>query len=221
MGEARSQTARSGGIPKVIHRIWLKNPMPPEVASFGMAWQELHPTWTVRTWRDWDMPALRHQRWFDEASSPAQRADIVRLELLQRHGGVYVDTDFEPLKPLDDLLAGVSCFLASEDGHWLANSIMGAVPGHPFIADLVDGIPASIVANHGAPPNRQTGPKYVTSRYGAYVARCPENSVVVFPPSMFYPYHFTEPERRFERFPEAYAVHHWSGTWATDGNGQG
>jgi mannosyltransferase OCH1-like enzyme len=210
---------RGDAIPRIIHRIWLGAPMPPDVARFGKAWQRLHGGWTVRTWRDWDMPALQHQRWFDEAESPAQRADIVRLELLHRYGGVYVDTDFEPLRPLDDLLGAVRCFLASEDGHWLATGIMGAVPGHPFIADLVEGIPASIAANWGAPPNRQTGPQYVSGRYWSYTPGGGEDAVVVFPPSMFYPYHFSEPERRFDSFPDAYAVHHWSRSWATAADG--
>lgn len=190
--------------------------MPPDIARYGRAWARLHPGWTLRTWRDWDMPALRHQRWYDEASSPAQRADIARLELLHRHGGVYVDGDFEPLKPLDDLLAGVGCFLASEDERWLATGIMGATPGHPFIADLVDGIPDSILANPGAPPNVQTGPKYVSARHAAYVAAEPPDPVAVFPPALFYPYHFSEPERRLEHFPDAYAVHHWSHSWTID-----
>lgn len=207
------------GIPKMIHRIWLDAPMPIEVARLGRAWQELHPAWMVHTWRDWDLPALRHQQLFDAAWNPAQRADIARLELLHRHGGVYVDTDLEPRKPLDDLVAGTACFLGREDDRWLATGIMGSIPGHPFIADLLDGLPQSILDNPGAPPNRQTGPKYVSARYEAYAGRNPGSPVVIFPPSVFYPYHFSEPERRLESFPDAYAVHHWNHSWkaAPDG----
>lgn len=212
---ADAPTMGHRAIPRIIHRIWLGGPMPPEVAGFGRAWQALHPQWSVRTWRDWDLPALQHQHWFDQATGPAQRADIARLELLQRYGGVYVDTDFEPLKSLGELIAAVDCFLASEDGKWLSTGIMGAVPGHPFISHLMDGIPQSIIDNWGAPPNQQTGPKYVSGRYQSYVARVPHHPVVVFPPSMFYPYHFTEPARRFDHFPDAYAVHHWSDSWNT------
>jgi hypothetical protein len=36
---------------------------------------------------------------------------------------------------------------------------------------------------------------------------------VVFPKELFYPYHFTEPHRRFEYFADALAVHHWSHSW--------
>lgn len=212
MGE-RAAAGGSVRIPRVIHRIWLGGPMPPVVARYGKAWRDLHPGWLVRTWRDWDLPALTHQEWFDRAPSPAQRADIARLELLHRYGGVYVDTDFEPLKPLDALIAGTTCFIATEDGRWLATGIMGAVPGHPFVADLIDGLPRSIQEHQDAPPNQQTGPKYVSRRYQAYTEAHPDDPVTVFPAALFYPYHFTEPERAGDVFPDAYAVHHWSHSW--------
>jgi hypothetical protein len=37
--------------------------------------------------------------------------------------------------------------------------------------------------------------------------------VTVFPPELFYPYLWSEPERRGERFDHAYAVHHWAMSW--------
>ena len=35
---------------------------------------------------------------YERLRAPAERANILRLELLQRQGGVYVDTDFEALR---------------------------------------------------------------------------------------------------------------------------
>ena len=43
----------------------------------------------------------------DPARNLAERADVLRYEILRRHGGVYVDVDVECLRPLDDLLTGV------------------------------------------------------------------------------------------------------------------
>jgi mannosyltransferase OCH1-like enzyme len=190
--------------------------MPEEVARFGRAWVDLNPGWELHTWREWDLPALRNQLWFDHAASFASRADIARLELLHRFGGVYVDTDEEPLRPLEALIADTSCFLATEDGQWLATGVIGAVPRHPFITMLVDGIPASILANPDAAPNVQTGPKYVTAQWLTYEEIEDRSPVEVFPAALFYPYHFSEPERANEDFPEAFAVHHWAKTWVDD-----
>ena len=40
-----------------------------------------------------------------------------------------------------------------------------------------------------------------------------EADVTVLGADKFYPYHWEEPERAGEPFPDAYAVHHWSTTW--------
>ena len=65
---------------------------------------------------------------------PAERADILRLELLHRHGGVYLDADFECLQPIDPLLEGVDCFLGLLDSGRVSNAVIGAVPGHGLLA---------------------------------------------------------------------------------------
>ena len=199
-------------IPRRIHRIWLGGPMPPEVAEYGQRWKELHPGWQVRTWRDWDLPALRHQVCFDLATTPAASADIARLELLQRFGGLYVDTDAEPLRPFDPLLEESTCFLGREDDRWIATGVIGATPHHPFVNRLLDRLGRSVLSNPGAPPNEVSGPKFVTAVY-AELPVSERAHVTVYPPAYFYPYHFSEPDRASGPFPDAYAVHHWSHSW--------
>jgi len=201
-----------GGIPKVIHRIWLGPIEPPEFVAFGERWAELHPDWRVITWRDWMLPALDNQSLFDRAASPAQRADILRLELLRRYGGVYVDTDMEPLRPLDELLADQRCVFGREDDRWVATGIVAAVPGDPFVVHLCSSMAERMAAKQSAPPNESLGPKWITSELEQ---RAPgTEGVTVYPPELFYPYHFTEPHRRNERFDHAYTVHHWAHSWA-------
>ena len=201
-------------IPRIVHRVWIGGDLPREARRFGESWERHCPGWEVRTWRDWDLPPLINQEAFDATSNPAQKADLARLELLLRFGGVYVDTDFEALQPIEPLLDGIDCFLASEDHRFVSTGIMGSVPTHPFIAHLVNRVTSSIDAHAGEPPNRQSGPYFVTSELRAYRQSEPgRGDVVVFPPALFYPYHFTELERRHEEFPDAIAVHHWAGSW--------
>jgi mannosyltransferase OCH1-like enzyme len=201
-------------IPRIVHRIWLGSDIPRVARRFGESWEHHCPGWEVRTWRDWDLPPLINQRAFDEVTHPSQRADLARLELLWRFGGVYVDTDFEALRPIETVLDGVDCFLASEDRRFVGTAIMGSRPGHPFIGRLVERASASIAAHPGEPPNRQTGPFFVTAELKAYQrTNGRRDGVVVFPVDLFYPYHYSEPERRYDDFPGAVAVHHWTGSW--------
>src|SRR3954470_1157481 len=199
-------------IPRIIHRIWLgDDAMPSDFEAFGETWAQNHPRWEMRLWRPSELPQLRNQELFDRATSFAQKSDIARYELLLRYGGIYVDTDFECLRSFGDLLDGVEAFIGTEDGKHLTNALMGAVPGHPLFETIINAIPASIASGSGLPTNHTTGPHLVT-RVVAKDAQL-QQRVRVFESELFYPYLYNETYRREETFPDAYAVHHWAGSW--------
>ena len=122
--------------------------MPEAFAEFADGWKRLHPDWDYRLWGDGDLPPLRNQDLYDRAHEIAPGfegqlcSDIVRYELLYQFGGVWIDTDFECLKPIDDLMRGVVCLAAWEIQDRVANNaIMGADHGHPLIGRLIRGLP--------------------------------------------------------------------------------
>src|SRR3954447_25116694 len=201
-------TVRNLSIPRVFHRVWLGGaPIPAEYEAFARTWLDHHPGWEMVTWTDDTLPPLRNQALFEGATTAAGRADIARYEILHLHGGVYVDTDFECLRNIEELLDGVDAFSATEDGNHISIGIMGAVPGHPVFARAVEELGAHAAARPGRGPNETTGPHFFT----AVASGCDE--LVVFGRELFYPYYMDEPWRRGESFPDAYAVHHWANSW--------
>ena len=69
----------------------------------------------------------------------AHRADVLRLQLLIEHGGVYLDLDFLVLKPLSPLLHGPKDFVIGREGatsdggfHGLCNAVLLAKPNASF-----------------------------------------------------------------------------------------
>jgi mannosyltransferase OCH1-like enzyme len=126
-------------IPRVFHRIWLgPDPMPEEYVRLGETWKRNHRDWAHHLWAETNLPTdLERHEVYELLRRPAERADILRLELLHRLGGVYVDADLESLQPIDPLLDDVSCFLGSLDSGRVSNAIMGAVPGHPLLARAI------------------------------------------------------------------------------------
>ncbi len=40
-----------------------------------------------------------------------------------------------------------------------------------------------------------------------------KHGIFVFEKELFYPYNSNEKHRKGEHFPNAYAAHHWAGTW--------
>lgn len=168
-------------------------------------WERLHPHWQRRLWTDGNRPVLRNEECFQRATVAAQRADILRYELVYRFGGVYLDTDMECLRSIDELLDGVEAFAAEEQPGELAIGIFGAVARHPWLEDVIEQLPPSMRAHQSI--LRATGPGHFT----AVTKGHPE--VTVFPQEHFYPYLAHEPSRAAGPFPGAYAVHHWHGSW--------
>lgn len=188
--------------------------MPKQYELYGESWLHWHPQWRMITWTENNLPPLQNQRQFDDADIWAQKADIARYEILYRYGGVYIDTDFECLQNIEELLEGIDFFAATEDGLWVSIGIIGATPRHPLLATLIADIPKSMDAHPGAPPNEVTGPKFFTRKTRDFSSA--HEPITVFPKEWFYPYHFSEPDREHDSFPEAYAIHHWGGSWSGD-----
>lgn len=71
------------------------------------------------------------------------KADVLRLEILQKLGGIYLDTDSLLLKPLSPLV-GPDMVLARESSDSLAMSPIIAKPGAAFIDMWLAQIPAAL-----------------------------------------------------------------------------
>lgn len=127
-------------IPKTFHHIWLGSPVHPEHARRQETFAHHNPGWKNKVWTDKDITT----RYADLASRCphfAQRTDIYRYEILFREGGVFVDSDFECLQPLDPVLDNVSAFSVVENDKHTSAGFIGAVPGHPLYADLLHHLP--------------------------------------------------------------------------------
>lgn len=192
-----------GAIPHVIHRVWPgSDAMPEEYRRYGESWARHHPEWEMRLWTDADADELRCAEAMSRARTYVERSDLIRYEVLRRHGGVYVDTDFECLKPIDPLLEGVTAFAAYPRAGTskIATGVMGCVPGHPAFERAAERVHEAV----GSVRHGETGPWLMTE----IVREFPE--VTVFDAELFYPYHWTELHLRDVEFPDAYGAHHWS-----------
>jgi Glycosyltransferase sugar-binding region containing DXD motif len=198
-------------IPRTIHRVWLgEKALPEEHERFAATFARHHPDWEMRLWTDADLPTLdicAPQR--ELARTHAELSNLVRYEVLHRHGGVYVDTDVECRRPWTPLLRGIDAFAALEIPGGVCNAILGAVAGHPAFARAAR--LARDTLGTGAHSPDANGPRFLS------LVLEQEPNVAILPASLFYPYLWDEPERRHETFPDAYAVHHWTLSWLADG----
>jgi len=122
-------------IPRILHHIWLgPNPLPEEHEPWVESWKRHHPKWEHRLWTEDNLPLnpLRPEV-LERLRAPVERADILRLEILYAHGGVYLDTDLECLRPLDDVVEGRTFVGVSHKHGRITNTAIAAIPGHPLL----------------------------------------------------------------------------------------
>lgn len=212
-------------IPRIIHFVWLGSPLPEKTKKFVKTWEELHPDWTIRIWLDEDVPAfgLKNQAAFDRATNFGEKSDIFRYEILYRFGGVYVDTDFECIKPFDVLHRTCEFYTGvAQDNGSLLNGIIGVKKEHLVIKACIDHLTIGNGDHDAWRIMPYTGPHHFTHMFLAHLSECDKERTAIFPPTFFYPFpakyaaprNLTE-EAAKELFihPETFAVHYWACSW--------
>ena len=204
-------------IPRKIHQIWLGGELPARFNKWGDTWKRFNPDYEYRLWTDKDVDSIHieHRDIFNKAVNLGQKSDILRYEILRQQGGIYVDTDFECLKPFDDLLF-LEFFtgITTDADAQLYIGILGSMPSHP----IMDACASSIKPYYGNDGNGvmdATGPFYFTRHFFSNVSEDTQG-VVAFPMDFFYPFpnnvRFTGDALKYIT-PCSYAVHHWKTSW--------
>lgn len=198
---------RRGRIPRVVHRVWVGDvDLPAEARRFEETWRRHHPDWEMRLWRDTDIRSLVPEEALARCRSASEASNLARFAILASIGGVYIDTDVECLRSLDPLLKGVQAFAGWETEHRLGTAVLGGGPGHPLFEELAAF--AQVTAGRSINNVESTGPGLLT------LMAADRPNVTRFERELFYPYRWDERHRRDESFPDSYAVHHWSLSWA-------
>lgn len=94
-------------IPKKIHYCWFGgNPLPELALKCIASWKKNCPDYEIIEWNEsnFDLDINPYVREAYDAKKWAFVSDVARLYALVSFGGVYMDTDVEVIKPLDDLL---------------------------------------------------------------------------------------------------------------------
>ena len=176
-------------IPKIIHHIWLGNRLPAIYRKYIDSWKEFHPDWQFRLWTDKDLNSFKFVSGnaFWRSMNFGQRSDILRLEILYRYGGVYVDTDFLCLKPHDpfhhtcDFYIG---FFASN----MCNALLGSAPKHPIVRRCLEKIKnCSHLSSEEKKIYTQTGPILLSHQVRDYINNGGQGAIA-YPPTYFYPF---------------------------------
>jgi mannosyltransferase OCH1-like enzyme len=158
---------------------------------------------------------LHNRSFYNSVLNHGLRSDILRWEVLNRFGGIYVDTDFECLKPLDALNLRYDFYTALQplDTMYvqLGSALFGSVPDHPVLNHCIETIKDDW-ALKGV--SKKAGPIHFSKSFFARAGRN-ESRDIAFPAHYFYPLgcrQFLMRKRKWLKLG-AWAVHHWSKSW--------
>lgn len=197
-------------IPKKIHYIWFGDkPFPPLERKCIDSWRRVLPEYEIICWDennyDNESPvfkkSLKNKKW-------AFCADIARLDILNKHGGLYLDTDVEVIKPFDNFLNN-SLFIGKESEKYLGCAVIGSEKEHPFIKNCLD---ASI---ESMKKDFIPLPKIMTYVYDKMLSE--DNAINVYDVEYFYPYNPYAKDIKLLLFEDVtlntHAIHHWNYSW--------
>ena len=191
-------------IPKLIHQIWVGEPPSEEIAFLMSTWHIVNPDFEIIVWDEEmlrkEFPDMPEKVWTYE---PAMISDIFRVFIVYRYGGVYVDSDFEAVKPFNHIVETYKAFIgrpAKSPSH-VANGLFGAEIGSEFTERIRDSIIASDYNRYGH------GPTFVSNMLRREPHLCSK-----FLTHIFYPYYAGQPlPRKYE--DDTLACHHWNASW--------
>jgi len=126
-------------IPRTIHYCWFGGePLPTKVKRNIESWKKQCPNYEIIQWNEsnYDTSSNDYISQAYERGKYAFVTDYARLDIIQKHGGIYLDTDVELIKPLDYFL-DYDAFFAMEEAGTVATGLgFGAVENSDILEKL-------------------------------------------------------------------------------------
>ena len=195
-------------IPKIIHRIWLGgNPLPEQAQIFEETFKRHNPGWEMRLWDERELEIHKIPFRNLKTAGPSSLANVLRVEIVRKFGGHYVDCDVECLKPLDSLCLNQA--YAGIEEAFLGNAVFGAVAHHPWLESMSRDWGKVI---QRPPP---WGPRHMDKHARLW-------PVTFYPRRYFYPWLWEQRDKKKAQIPhkDSLMAHYWNMSWKYTASGE-
>lgn len=212
-----------GTIPKIIHYCWVGGNEKPESVKYCIeSWKKFCPDYKIIEWNEsnYDFSKNEYMKQAYEAKKWGFVPDYARLDIIYEYGGIYLDTDVELIKNLDDILDCNSFFGFEDTGEgdfFVACGLgFGAEAHNELIKKLRDYYDSVNFINTDGSLNLMPAPRHnaaVFKEYGVLM----DNSLQDYQGNIFFPSDYFCPKvfktGKTKITEHTYSIHHFSASW--------
>lgn len=208
-------------IPKIIHYCWFGRGEKPEIVKRCIeSWENTLKDYEIIEWNE-DNFDVNRNKYVEEAYENKKYAfvsDYVRVEALYHMGGIYLDTDVEVYKSLDELLEEES-FWGFEEKNYIATSTIGSKPGNILIKQFVDFYEGKSYNEISKNLETSTNVQIVTNIFKEIGFKMNgekqtiENIGTIYPQEYFSPYDYINYYDK--KTDNTYTMHHFYKSWVS------
>lgn len=206
-------------IPKKIHYCWFGgNPLPDSALKCINSWQKYCPDYEIIEWNEnnYDVNKIPYTKYCYENKKFAFLTDYVRLDIIYNEGGIYLDTDVELVKNLDDLLDS-KCYIGMEQvGTINTGQGFGAEKYNEFIKENKEYYEKTSFLDDDGSFKRTICVEITTNilqKYGLKKENVKQTirGVEIYPTDYFCPKKMGT--NRIHISKNTYSIHHFEGSW--------
>ena len=208
-------------IPKIIHYCWFGGNELTELAKKSISsWKKYCPEYEIIEWNEKNFN-INYNEYVKEAYESRKWAfvsDVARLYALVNYGGIYLDTDVEIIKPIDDLLCN-EAFVGFENETKIQTAVLACCKNNDlFIEFLNDYKNLHFVRKDGS-FDLTTNVVRITNiceNYGLKLNNCIQNinGLTVLPKDYLCPKDYLT--NHISITNNTYVIHHFESSWHSE-----
>ncbi|MBO5328823.1 MAG: mannosyltransferase [Clostridia bacterium] len=205
-------------IPKIIHACWLgKAEMPQDQKEYVEEWKKLHPDYEIKIWTDETFNEYLNDSLFVKDCIKTKKygflSDYFRFVVLYKFGGIYIDTDVELFKKLDDFL-DCKMFMGYLVDSSIGTALIGSEQGNPLMKEFLEILQSDYEKKGAFTVSNHWITKYFIDNFEDFRLSGKRQSlkcgIEIYPKDYFERYQINK------KSGGGYAEHHCYGSWRDD-----
>ena len=206
-------------IPKIIHYCWFGgNPIPDSFVKCIDSWKKYCPDYEIVRWDESNYDYKKNEYMYEAYQQKKWGfvPDYARLDIVHEHGGVYMDTDVELIRNIDDLLCDEAFCGFESRNHVNNGSGFGAKAGFLLLQEQIMAYEKANFINSDGSINLKTGPQYQTEHFlkkGLLLNNTLQlvDGMTVYPSDVLSP--LSVGTGLLTLSENSYSIHNYAGTW--------